>query len=247
MFRKQGPKKENSNKLQDMATSCSIALALFPRRKLGGNIPCKRRAPVQIDLEALQGLYDMPQPEAARELGIALTTLKQACRKLGIKRWPYARKFPALTETILTDTHRSELDNFCATGSPLSTCSSDCDLANSSDSVKGPSIQDIKDDSSSSVYFDSHLDAGFEDPFDDDCLNKSTPEFIQGWAVPPLVWLTPNKATDMADRSAAFWMIDEPGATLGFLKTVGQQSCYMELSASQSGECKSFCQLVGLR
>jgi hypothetical protein len=217
--------------MEDMATVCSTALALFPRRKLGGNIPCKRRAPVQIDMEALQGLYDMPQPDAARELGIALTTLKQACRKLGIKRWPYARKFPALTETILTDTHRSELDNFCATCSP-STCSSDRDSANCADSVEGPSIQDIKDDSSSSVYFDSHLDAGFEDPFDHDCLNTRTQEFIQGWAVPPLVWLTPNKDTDMADRSATFWIMDEPGATLGFLSTVGQKSSYMKSGES---------------
>jgi len=118
--------------------------------------------------------------------------------------------------------HTFLLDNFCATGSPPSTCSSDCDSANCADSVEGPSIQDIKDDSSSSVYFDSHLDAGFEDPFDDDCLNKSTPEFILGWAVPRLVWLTPNKDTDMADRSAAFWIMDEPGATLGFFSTVGQ-------------------------
>ena len=29
------------------------------------------------------------QPEAAKQLGISLTTLKQACRRLGLARWPY--------------------------------------------------------------------------------------------------------------------------------------------------------------
>jgi hypothetical protein len=31
------------------------------------------------------------QPEAARTLGISLTTLKQICRRLGFPRWPYKR------------------------------------------------------------------------------------------------------------------------------------------------------------
>lgn len=49
-----------------------------------------------MGLEALVTLFDWPnvrvsQPEAARTLGISLTTLKQICRRLGFPRWPYKR------------------------------------------------------------------------------------------------------------------------------------------------------------
>ena len=42
-----------------------------------------------LDLAAMQDKFTLPQEEAARELGISLTSLKQVCRKLGLKRWPY--------------------------------------------------------------------------------------------------------------------------------------------------------------
>ena len=66
---------------------------LFPRRKADGGDapPCKRRTPVLFDRTDLEALFELPQPDAARRLGISLTTLKQACRKLGVKRWPYQR------------------------------------------------------------------------------------------------------------------------------------------------------------
>ena len=63
-----------------------------------------QRMPVKIDLAVLEALYGMPQPAAARALGIALTTLKQVCRKLGIKRWPYARELLFHTECATSQT-----------------------------------------------------------------------------------------------------------------------------------------------
>ena len=47
-------------------------------------------------LEDLVSFFDWPnvkvsQPEAAKTLGISLTTLKQICRRLGFPRWPYKR------------------------------------------------------------------------------------------------------------------------------------------------------------
>ena len=50
----------------------------------------------KVCLEDLVSFFDWPnvkvsQPEAAKTLGISLTTLKQICRRLGFPRWPYKR------------------------------------------------------------------------------------------------------------------------------------------------------------
>jgi len=67
-------------------------LHLFPRRKAGDNVfPEKGRLPVNINLQTIQTMFCMPQPEACKALSISLTALKQVCRKLGITRWPYQR------------------------------------------------------------------------------------------------------------------------------------------------------------
>ena len=53
--------------------------------------PRKGRPPVKVDEGAMRLLFGVPQPLAAKELGISLTALKQICRKLGVVRWPYQR------------------------------------------------------------------------------------------------------------------------------------------------------------
>lgn len=50
------------------------------------------RPPIQIDVAAVQSMFDRPQPAAALCLGISLTSLKLVCRKLGLVRWPYRRR-----------------------------------------------------------------------------------------------------------------------------------------------------------
>lgn len=47
---------------------------------------------MRFDRESFASLFAMPQPDAARKLGICLTSFKRACRKLGLIRWPYSRK-----------------------------------------------------------------------------------------------------------------------------------------------------------
>ena len=42
------------------------------------------RAPTVLSLDAIAPLFDLPQAEAAQRLGVALTTLKVVCRKLGL-------------------------------------------------------------------------------------------------------------------------------------------------------------------
>ncbi|EKX38434.1 hypothetical protein GUITHDRAFT_144216 [Guillardia theta CCMP2712] len=46
---------------------------------------------VQLSLPLLSRLFHLKQPLAADCLGISLTSLKSACRKLGLRRWPYER------------------------------------------------------------------------------------------------------------------------------------------------------------
>lgn len=45
-------------------------------------------APVDIDLATVRTMFEMRLADAARSLGVSKTSFKQACRKLGIQRWP---------------------------------------------------------------------------------------------------------------------------------------------------------------
>jgi HrpA-like RNA helicase len=73
---------------------CKASVHLFPRRKAGlkeASPPAKGRAPILVSYQAIASFFGQPQTDAARQLGISLTTLKQVCRKLGLTRWPYMR------------------------------------------------------------------------------------------------------------------------------------------------------------
>jgi hypothetical protein len=46
---------------------------------------------VDLTAEALTALFGMRAPDAARSLGIGVSTFKKICRRLGIERWPDSR------------------------------------------------------------------------------------------------------------------------------------------------------------
>ena len=73
-----------------MHTHAAGFVSLRPRRRPGETE--EPRAPVEVTLQALTARFGMRQADAARSLGIALTTCKLLCRRLGIERWPYSRK-----------------------------------------------------------------------------------------------------------------------------------------------------------
>lgn len=50
-------------------------------------------AKVELSVEALTPLFGMRLPDAARSLGIGVSTLKTVCRRLGIERWPFERMY----------------------------------------------------------------------------------------------------------------------------------------------------------
>ena len=54
----------------------------------------RQRQTVRLDWAELSQLFHLKQTEAADYLGISLTSLKSASRKLGLERWPYLRDRP---------------------------------------------------------------------------------------------------------------------------------------------------------
>ena len=55
------------------------------------SMTARGRPPAKVNIEELKSMFHLPQPDAAKSLGISLTTLKQVCRRHGMVRWPYRR------------------------------------------------------------------------------------------------------------------------------------------------------------
>eukprot|EP00960_Hanusia_phi_P040179 754287-Hanusia_phi.AAC.2 len=68
---------------------------------------------VSLTPDVLTPLFNKPQQQAAQILGISLTSLKSACRYLGISRWPYRR---GLTRHVspATDSRHSDVGSIQA-------------------------------------------------------------------------------------------------------------------------------------
>ena len=76
----------------------SHMVRLFPRRKMNDDDRESRgynqreRQPHLFDASAIADYFCFVQVDAARKLGISVTTLKKVCRKVGIERWPGPRR-----------------------------------------------------------------------------------------------------------------------------------------------------------
>jgi hypothetical protein len=158
------------------------AVSLFPRRKHGGSPPAKHRTPVTLDYETLESLFDMPQPDAARELGIALTTLKHACRRLGVARWPYSRKrappgarahaSASSQRSASSDCSTNESSTITALGSQCTDDVVHCKVVDASDDDSTEvSVAKLSADSSPEVH-STELDPVMANPFAPDALNE---------------------------------------------------------------------------
>lgn len=72
----------------------STVVRLFSRRKKHEAVSASQgyrrneRPAHMLDRNAIEEYFCYVQSDAARELGISITSLKQVCRKLGIQRWP---------------------------------------------------------------------------------------------------------------------------------------------------------------
>lgn len=82
------------------------SVIIAPRPRAG-----ERQSPLEVRLsvDALAPLFNTPQDQAAQLLGISLTSLKSACRRLGIPRWPYRRGTKKETDDLITSETRTEI------------------------------------------------------------------------------------------------------------------------------------------
>ena len=83
------PPAEGHGQPDDGATSHNT---IFPRRKAGERTRVNSK-PVVLNDTVLRQLFTVPLHEAAVRLGISATAMKSACRKLGIKKWPYRSSY----------------------------------------------------------------------------------------------------------------------------------------------------------
>ncbi len=63
--------------------------AIWPRRKHGQEDACRTSKPVILDEATVSKFFHLPLHKAAAKLGISNTAMKTACRKVGLKKWPY--------------------------------------------------------------------------------------------------------------------------------------------------------------
>ncbi|KAL9653876.1 hypothetical protein ABK040_012936 [Willaertia magna] len=69
----------------------------------------RRRNYVGIDLDTMKPYFHLPQREAAKKLGISLSTLKRRYYELNLGKWPYSRKGNGLGGN--SDDERSDRDD----------------------------------------------------------------------------------------------------------------------------------------
>ncbi len=67
---------------------------IFPRPRRSLEQP-----PVVVTRDVLESFAHIPQYRAAKLMGVSITALKSACRKLGVSRWPVKRSVCKKAET----------------------------------------------------------------------------------------------------------------------------------------------------
>ncbi|EKX50501.1 hypothetical protein GUITHDRAFT_151174 [Guillardia theta CCMP2712] len=61
-------------------------------RPRGNVLSYSPQEPVSLDQALVKSLFHLTQYEAAQAIGISLSSLKLACRRMGIRKWPYNRR-----------------------------------------------------------------------------------------------------------------------------------------------------------
>eukprot|EP00960_Hanusia_phi_P069444 767092-Hanusia_phi.AAC.5 len=79
----------------------SKIISIAPRAKFSQR-EAEGKSVVNLTVNDIAELFVMRQSDAAKYLGISLTSLKSSCRMLGLARWPYSRKRKQISELCLT-------------------------------------------------------------------------------------------------------------------------------------------------
>jgi hypothetical protein len=85
------------------------SLKIYPRcKQVDGQV--QHPQPVVLSLMTLEEYFSLPLNEAAKKLGVCETSLKCACRKIGIKKWPYRKVCLASHITHVSIQNLSRID-----------------------------------------------------------------------------------------------------------------------------------------
>ena len=91
---------------------------VLPRKQNGEGVASKD--PVCLDMAKISSLFKMRQIDAAKHLGISLSALRNACRHVGLEKWPYSRN--------RDKSDMSDHQAFCSDGSKSPSNSSEDDI-----------------------------------------------------------------------------------------------------------------------
>lgn len=122
MREKEAETETNSPTAQRETTLPGRSVLVFPRPSAEDAF--RSSQPVDIDLETLRSKFGMRLADAAKTLGISITSLKQVCRKLGVVRWPRRLRSCTTRAGSKGSTPSNDSDNEGAPsgGSSQSTC-----------------------------------------------------------------------------------------------------------------------------
>eukprot|EP00802_Teleaulax_amphioxeia_P014677 Tamp_14750.p1 GENE.Tamp_14750~~Tamp_14750.p1 ORF type:complete len:443 (+),score=85.01 Tamp_14750:169-1329(+) len=109
---------------------------IFPRRKQGQHARTNSQ-PVVLNEATLSQLFTLPLHKAAVKLGISATAMKSACRKLGIKKWPYRALSVTTTKAQRSQRTRSPPATPPRRSSGLSSLASCASDASSAETASG--------------------------------------------------------------------------------------------------------------
>eukprot|EP00960_Hanusia_phi_P030137 748400-Hanusia_phi.AAC.15 len=98
--------------------------------------------PVVLSERNLQKLFNLPLYKAAEQLGICATALKSACRKLGIKKWPFRAQLQSQSSNSNAVADKNE-DNAAAGSDNLSSSDSNGSLSSNNNVSYGSDDQNI--------------------------------------------------------------------------------------------------------
>merc|ERR1711871_1525125 len=87
----------DSSSESDGEDGCAAALNKYVTRANGEIVADSANLDPETreQLNRLSSVFHLPQKEAAMRWGMALSTFKKLCRRLGIRRWPY-RKYRSI-------------------------------------------------------------------------------------------------------------------------------------------------------
>ena len=85
---------------------------IWPRSKHGQDHAFKVSKPVFLDEATVSKFFHLPLYKAAAKLGISNTSLKTACRKVGLKKWPYRTIIAAARRTTPSSSSSSASNSY---------------------------------------------------------------------------------------------------------------------------------------